>query len=353
MSTECAPAPRAQRRALDKDGWRQACRIALAGLACLALAKLFNRPFGALFAVYPILLLGLVPVYTPRVVLQFVAASPASIVVANLLAIASQIAPPLAGIVFLLFATGCFRLMARGRWFLFGALCMVSTSILAHLGSYPQIPRDDLYAAQWMATLLATFAGGLAHALLPEHRAMPAPTPPPPPSLMRHQILLGAICATASYAAFQVLDLSDSLSAQAATVLILFPMRLATGRRAAATRLAGTLLGTACAVATQVLLYTHLSQLLFLLALYGVALLAFAVMHAREAAGPAVGLSAATAIAVLAGQLTPHIDLLGLSLYRVASVGVAVGGMMLLIFMVQALLNLFPASRDPDTAALQ
>jgi uncharacterized membrane protein YccC len=144
---------------------------------------------------------------------------------------------------------------------------------------------------------------------------------------------------------FQLLDLSDSLSAQAATVLVLFPMTLAGGRNAAWTRVAGTLLGTAFALALQLLLYTHVTQLVFVLALYGVGALLFAVMHVRENAGPAVGLSAATAISVLIGQLTPAADLYGVSLYRFTSVAIAVFAMLLCMFAMEMVLNRFEFTR--------
>jgi hypothetical protein len=71
----------------------------------------------------------------------------------------------------------------------------------------------------------------------------------------------------------------------------------------------------------------------------------FAAMHARENAGPAVGFSASTAIAVMIGQLSPSSDLYGVSIYRVASVAVAVLAMLLCIFVTQIVLNQFSATR--------
>ena len=333
------------RAALSEDGWRQALRIAVGSVAGLAIAKLMSWPFGAFFAVYPVLLLGLVPVFNVRLAAQFIGSSVASIFVANVLITLADFAPPLAILGFFGFAVHCFRLMALGRWFVFGALSMVSTSALAHLASYPQVPAGDLYTAQFLATLLAVFIAGAMHALLPERRPMPPPPPAKPRPLVRHQMLLGAICATASYIAFQLVDLSDSLSAQVATTLVLFPMTLAGGKQMAWTRVVGTWIGSLYALALQLVLYTHSSHLLLLLSLYGAGIVLFATMHVRENAGPAVGFSAATAIAVLVGQLSARADLYGISLYRFSSVSIAVFAMLLCIFAAQALLNRFAATR--------
>ncbi|MDN5782300.1 MAG: DUF2955 domain-containing protein [Luteimonas sp.] len=145
---------------MSNDAWRQALRIAVGSVAGLAIAKLMDWPFGAFFAVYPVLLLGLVPIFNLRLVSQFIASSVASILMANLLITLADFAPPLAILAFLAFAMHCFRQMALGRWFVFGALSMVSTSALVHLASYPQVPAADLYTAQFLATALAVLIAG-------------------------------------------------------------------------------------------------------------------------------------------------------------------------------------------------
>ena len=345
MSTDVQPRAEVKRTALSEGAWRQALRIAIGSVAGLAIANLMNWPFGAFFAVYPVLLLGLVPAYNLRLVAQFIASSVVSILMANVLIMLGDIAPPLAILVFFVFAVHCFRQMALGRWFIFGALSMVSTSALAHLASYPQVPASDLYTAQFLATVLAIFIAGATHALLPERRQIAMSPPAKPRTLLRHQTLLGAICASVSYVVFQLLDLSDSLSAQVATALLLFPMTLAGGRQMAWTRVVGTWIGSLYALGLQLILYTHSSHLLLLLLLYGAGVVLFATMHVRENAGPAVGFSAATAIAVLVGQLSPNADLYGVSLYRFISVAVASFAMLLCIFAVQTVLNSVPATR--------
>lgn len=345
MSTDTPPPAARGRPALSEDGWRQAARIALGSVAGLSIAKIMDWPFGVFFAVYPILLLGLLPVFNARVAVQFLASSLAAIAAANLLILLGSVSPFAAALAFFLFAAHCFRLMAQGRWFLFGAVTAVSTSVLVHLASHASTPAQDLYAAQFIATALAVFIAATMHALLPERRPTPPPAAAKPASLVRHQMLLGAICATASHAAFQVLDLADSLSAQAATILVLFPMTLAGGRAAAWTRVVGTLLGSAFALVLQVAVHSPAPHLPMLVLLYGAGMLLFATMHVRENAGPAVGFGAATAVAVLAGQLSADADLYGVSLYRSSSIAVASLLMLLCIFATQTALDLFPASR--------
>jgi hypothetical protein len=345
MSTDALPASAPVRPALGEHAWRQACRIAIGSTFGLMVVKLADWPFGVFFGLYPVLLLGLVPVFKLPIALQFIASSVASIAMVNLLLLLGNASPILAVAVFFAFSLLCFRLMANGPLFLFGALSMVATSVLVHLASYPHVPKSDLFNAQFIATLLAVFIAALVHALLPEKRNIPRPAGAKPLGVVRHQMLLGAVCASASFIAFQLLDLSDSLSAQAATVLILFPMSLAGGRSAAWTRVAGTLLGTVYALVLQLILYTHVSQVVFIVALYGIGMLLFAVMHVRENAGPAVGLSGATALAVLIGQLSPTGDLYGVSLYRFSSVAVAVLAMLLCIFAVDWFLRWYLADR--------
>lgn len=344
MSTDALPAG-GLRPAMSEDAWRQACRIAIASSVALAVAKVMDWPFGAFFALYPVLLLGLVPVYNVRVAAQFIASSLVSITVANVLVILGNMWSVLAAGAFFIFGLFCFRLMAKGPYFLLGALSMVATSVLVHLASHPHIPKGDLFTSQFVATLLAAFLAGVVHALLPERRSMPPPGGSKPRTLVRHQMLLGAVCSTVSFVVFQLVDLRDALSAQAATVLILFPMTLAGGRRAAWTRVCGTLLGSVFALGVQIALYTHVSQAVFLLALYAVGALLFATIHVRENAGPAIGLSAATAICVLIGQLDPDADLYRVSFYRLTSVAIAIFATLLCMVVVEAVLNRFESTR--------
>lgn len=337
MSTRLPPA-------LNEDAWRQALRVTVGSLLGLALAKVMDWPFGVFFAVYPILLLGLVPVLNKGIALQFLGSSAASIIVVQALLVVGGVSPPAATIMFFIVSATCFWIMARKRHFLFGAVTIVTMSILAHLASHTVASKADMFTAQAVASFSALVIAIIMHGAMPERRAMQLAAAPAP-RLARHQVLLGSICATASYVAFQVLDLGDSLSAQAATVLVLFPMTLSGGRVAVWTRFTGTLIGSASALAIQLALYTHVAHLLLIAIPYAAAMLLFSTLHVREAAGPAVGFSAATAIAVLIGQLSPQSDLYGTALYRFASVSIASLLMLLCMFATHALLNVFPAIR--------
>ena len=69
MSTECAAA----KPGMSANDLRQCLRIAGGGTLAFFLCKLFDAEYGALFCIYPVLLLGLVPRLNRHVVRQFVA----------------------------------------------------------------------------------------------------------------------------------------------------------------------------------------------------------------------------------------------------------------------------------------
>ena len=336
--------------ALNDGAWRQSLRIALGSTLGLLLVKFMGWPFGALFAVYPILLLGLSPAFNLNVVAQFVGSSVFALLSAIVIVRVGASSPVVATLFFLGVSAVCFSLMASNRAFLFGALCSVSVSVLVHLGSYSTTPQQDLFMAQAVASGCSVGIAALLHALLPSPPRLPPAPAEVAPALIRHRVLLGTACATFSYMAFQLLDLQDALSAQVATVLILFPMGLRGSVRAGWTRIKGTLAGSAIVLGLQVLLQGTLVELPILLPFYLASVLGFAVMHAKEnlvgPVGPATGFSGATALAVLLGQLSPASDLYGGSFYRVSSVVVAVATALVAIYLSSRFLDLFPATRQ-------
>lgn len=348
MSTDLTAAP--STLAVSEGAWRQSLRIALGSTLGLLLAKVMAWPFGAFFAVYPILLLGLSPVLNGNVIAEFLGSSVAALLAAVAIVHLGASSPVSAALLFLGVSAICFSLMASNRAFLFGALCAVALSVLVHLGSHPTTPQQDLFMAQAVASGCSVAIAALMHALLPSPPRPPPSPPQKPPSMLRHQTLVGTICATLSYIAFQIFDLQDSLSAQAATVLILFPMGLQGSMRAAWTRVKGTLAGSAIVLALQVFLQGNLVELPILVPFYLAAMLLFAVMHAREnlkgPVGPATGFGGATALAVLLGQLSPATDLYGVSFYRVSSVITAVVTALVAIYATSWFLNLFPTTRQ-------
>ncbi len=64
---------------LDSNGLRQALRIAGGCTIGFTISKLMNWPYGIFFTVYPMLLLGLVPVLNKSIVRQFLASAAISI----------------------------------------------------------------------------------------------------------------------------------------------------------------------------------------------------------------------------------------------------------------------------------
>ena len=102
---------------------------------------------------------------------------------------------------------------------------------------------------------------------------------------MRHEALLGASVATLSFLVFQLFDLSDSLSAQATTLLLLFPMHWNGALNYARKRAMGTVLGVAYGLSVQLLLYDWSGVLLLVAPLLWIGTLIFAHAHVKEASG--------------------------------------------------------------------
>ncbi len=127
--------------------------------------------------------------------------------------------------------------------------------------------------------------------------------------------------ATLSFSVFQCLDLQDSLSAQVASILLLFPMHWNGSRFAGRTRAHGTLLGCVIALLIMLLLYDHHDLLPLVALLLWIAAMVCARWHMLEKGVPGVGFGALTTLAILFGQsLTPSHDIIFATLYRLSSV---------------------------------
>ena len=99
-----------------------------------------------------------------------------------------------------------------------------------------------------MVALLAIFItiiiALLMHGLFPDVTARPMrAVPHKDKESIRHEVLLCATVATLSFVVFQVLDLQDSISAQAASILILFSLCFKAAGTASWQRIIGTLIG--------------------------------------------------------------------------------------------------------------
>lgn len=339
------------KRALDENGLRQCLRLACGGTLGLFICKLMNWDNGSFFCVYPMLLLGLVPTLNAHLIRQFLAqavlVSLETLVIYGLFGDRPLLIVPL---VFLAFFWR-FALMARGPLFLFGALGCVFLSMQLHFASYPDTHLYDLVASNLVAAGLTVLIAWLMFYCFPDAEPR-APRVLPEKDLpsRRHEAVLGASLATLSFMLFQTLDLRDSLSAQIASILVLFPMHWHGIRFAGRIRALGTLLGCVIALSLQLLLYDHYDVLPLVTSLYWIAALFCARVHVLEGA-QGVGFGALTTLAIVFGQyLTPSHDMMFSLAYRLSSVCVAVFVTLLAVFVLHRLLNRFAATRHQSHA---
>lgn len=332
---------------LTANDLRQCLRIATGGTIGFTLCKLFGWSNGVFFTVTPMLLLGLVPVISGHAVRQLLASSAMAGLEVGLLGGFFGSHPGLmTPLVFLLFLYR-FAAMSRGSLFLFGANGVLSLSIMLHFASYPGTDLNDLIFSNFWATGLSVIIAYLMTALWPDVEPRAAYQPgPKAPHRMRHEALLGASIATLSFLVFQIFDLRDSMSAQATTLLLLFPMHWNGALDYARKRAVGTLLGVSFGVMVQLLLYDWSGLLILIVPLLWLGLMLFAQAHVKEASGSGVGFGAMTTLGILFGQyLTPGNDLIFSALYRVSSIFVAIVATLFLCYLLHKLLNSFEATR--------
>ncbi|SHL47432.1 DUF2955 domain-containing protein [Halomonas cupida] len=330
---------------LSANDLRQCLRIAIGASIGFLISKLMGWNYGVFFTVFPMFLLGMVPVINMHVVRQFLANACLNIVEVSLVVGLTQHMPVvMTGLVFMLFLWR-FSLMASGPLFLFGANGVLTLSIMLHFASYPDLDLFDLLASNTLASVLAVLIAFLMHGLLPDRY----PRQPPQPvvksrELRRHQTLIGAITATLSFVVFQSLDLRDSLSAQMATILILFALGYHGARASARKRAIGTLLGCNLALVLQMVLFTQSDHLLLVMVSYFGGLLLFAREHILEGGGSGVGFGGMTTLGILFGQyLGPNQDLVLDALYRFSSMCVALLATLVVMAVLHRLLDRWPA----------
>lgn len=332
---------------LTANDLRQCLRIATGGTIGFTLCKLFGWSNGVFFTVTPMLLLGLVPVISGHAVRQLLASSAiAGLEVGLLGGLFGSHPGIMTPIVFLLFLYR-FAAMSRGSLFLFGANGVLSLSIMLHFASYPGTDLNDLIFSNFWATGLSVMIAYLMTALWPDVEPRAAYQPgPKAPHRMRHEALLGASIATLSFLVFQIFELRDSMSAQATTLLLLFPMHWNGALDYARKRAIGTLLGVSFGVMVQLFLYDWSGLLILIVPLLWLGLMLFAQAHVKEASGSGVGFGAMTTLGILFGQyLTPGNDLIFSALYRVSSIFVAIVATLFLCYLLHKLLNSFEATR--------
>ncbi|MCE9685747.1 DUF2955 domain-containing protein [Shewanella sp. AS16] len=326
---------------------RQCLRIAGGATTGFLLSKLFGLNYGVFFTVFPMLLLGLVPRVSAHVIRQMLLSSLVSGLEVGLLGGLFGDQPGImTPLVFVLFLYR-FAAMSRGSLFLFGASGVLNLSIMLHFSSYPQVDLNTLIVTNIGATLLSVLLALLMTALWPDVTPRTPPKPAPKaPHRMRHEALLGAGVATLSYLVFQVLDLSDSLSALATTVLLLFPMHWNGALGYARKRAMGTVLGVTLGLLVQFILYNWSGLLLLIVPLLWVGFMLCSLAHVKEASGSGVGFGAMTTLGILFGQyLAPGKDFIFSAFYRVGSISVAIVATLLACYLLHKLLNSFEATR--------
>lgn len=337
----------AQRPALTPNGLRQCLRVAGGGVLGFMVSQLMGWNYGVFFTVFPMFLLGMVPILNGSIIRQFFSNVSLNVLEVSLVVGLFKHMPVVMTLVVLGIFLFRFNLMAKGVLFLFGANGVLTLSILLHFASYPNVDLSDLLASNLLASGLAVLIAMLMHTLFPDVEArQPPPRAPKAPSQIRHETLIGALTATLSFVVFQVFDLQGSLSAQMATILVLFALGYSGARISAAKRAVGTLLGCNLALLMQLLLYTQSHHFLLVVLLYWLGLMLFAREHIYEGGGSGIGFAGLTTLGILFGQsLGPQQDLVYSALYRFSSMSVALTLTLLVMACLHILLNRWEPTR--------
>lgn len=331
---------------LTQDKLRICLRIAFASATGLLLTKVMNWNFGVFFTVYPMLLLGMIPVLNRFIALQFIGSSLlTSLEIMILPSLLHNWPPAFTVVVFLLFL-GRFMLMAKGPMLLFGASGCVSLSIMLHFSSYEHFGLTDMAIMNITASVLSVAMAYIAYAFLPNKEPLVARVlPVKSDNVIRHQALLGAIVATLSFTVFQSVDLVDSLSAQVATVLVLFPMSFMGAVESGRQRCIGCLLGCALGLSTQLFLYSHYHNIMLLSLSFWLCAMVFARWHVKEGVS-GIGFAGLTTTGILFGQyISADQDLVYSAFYRMSSMTIAILVTLCCVYLVHKILNLFPSTR--------
>ncbi|KKM07972.1 hypothetical protein LCGC14_1728580 [marine sediment metagenome] len=245
--------------------------------------------------------------------------------------------------------TFLFYQMSRGANFLFGALSVVSLSIQLHFASYVGNGTSiyPLIISNGLAVVVTVLTAVLMHFMFPDvaprqARVMPTKAK----ESIRHEVLLCATVATLSFVLFQVFDLQDSISAQAASILILFPLCWKAAGMAGWQRAIGTLIGCNLALVSQLFLYNHTDILLFPALILWILTFIFSRYHIIGGGIPGVGFGIITTFGILFGQsLGPGQDLIYSALYRFSSVSVAIIVSLCAVYIMHHILNRFSVTR--------
>lgn len=312
-----------------------------------ALATIFAWPYAAYYAVYPLVLIGLAPTFDRHIALQYLASAPTGMAAAGLMITVFSSHPPVMLALFFGYVFICFWLMTSPRkLFMYGAMSLCICSALVHFGSYLETSWYSLFWGVCGSIIVSVVVYALSFGLFPDVEPR-APRIPPKrsPTQRRHLVLLCASGATASFAFFQMVEMSDSLSAQMATVLVLLAMSRDAIWSSGRTRLYGSVLGSLFVLAAQIILSAYSGLWPLTACALFIGLLWFSAEHTRDKSGSAKGFAAVTGVAILFGLLEPADDIVGTSLCRGFSVTVSISLLLVFISVVHHGLNRIPATR--------
>lgn len=327
---------------------RQCLRIATGATLGFTISKVFGWNYGVFFTVFPMLLLGMVPVMNAHAARQLLASGVICGLEVGILGGLFGGHPAIMTLLAFGLFLYKFACMSKGSLFLFGANSVLSLSIMLHFASYTTVDLNELIFGNLLASVLSIVIAYLVTFLMPDVSPRQPPTAPASPKgshRMRHEALLGASLATLSFVVFQILDLNDSMSAQATTILLLFPMNWNGALGYARKRAMGTILGVAFGILGQLVLYDWSDLLLFVIPLLWIGTMLFSYVHVKESSGSGVGFGALTTLGILFGQyLTPTNDLIYSAMYRVGCIVFAIVATLLMTYLVHRLLNSFEST---------
>ncbi|CAM3574463.1 hypothetical protein VA7868_04033 [Vibrio aerogenes CECT 7868] len=329
----------------SENDLRQCLRVAAGATLGFIFCKFFNFSFGVFFVIMPVMLLGLVPVLSGHAVRQLLASGVVTGLEIGLVGgLLGGHPGAMTIVVFILFMSK-FYCMAKGPLFFFGVNCMLSLNIMLNFASYQVTDVSGYIVTNFTANLVGVAIAYLMYWLIPdaEPRApLPRTAEPKGTHRVRHEVLLGSLVATVSFVVFQVFNLSDSMSAQSTTVLLLFRMNWNGALGYAQKRAMGVLLGVGYGLLAQFILYDRSGDFVLIILVLFIGAMLFSYLHIKEGAGSGVGFGGLTTMGILFGQyLTPNSDLMFSALYRISSILFAIVASLAVIFVVHRLLNSF------------
>nr|WP_176819248.1 DUF2955 domain-containing protein [Ferrimonas sediminum] len=217
-------------------------------------------------------------------------------------------------------AVNCIAMTHPGSY-LFGFANLAVGSILLNVGSFDSFDLLD-FSLDLMASAVAAAAiTALMFLLFPGQSATSASAGnPPPPSVLLHNLKLCWWMVMLLFGAFQLLDLSDTLSAQGAAILLLTPMSLNGSAIATRARIVGTVIGCSAALSLQLLLFSYIDNFTLYLLGFSLFLGPFAYWVCQGGERSAIGFAGISSLVVLMSGVVPgQKDLFFSTLYRFSS----------------------------------